>query len=226
MKRLKNKKKGKKPLKQNTSRKLVLNSVGEFAPPSLRVPLVYTDLTTIQTQNGQSQTNWYYGTSAYDVNPLIGTTAMPGYLELAALYNQYRVHSIHLKFEGSNMHTSPVVLSIWPSFEVQTHNALTNINIIEYGGAYKGIRQVISPSGGMDRISCHKKYTLTELVVNHSWLGDSNYTATVTSNPTTMWNVNMGIAATVGTLTTNGGIQGIFSVALDVEFFDRKTLLS
>lgn len=209
--------------KQNTVR---LSSVGEFAPSSLLVPLVYTDLTTIQTQNGLSQTNWYYRTSAYDVNPLIGTTAMPGYLELSALYNQYRVHKISVYVQAVNMHTSPIVFSIWPSFETNSHNSLTNTQIIEYGGSFKGFRLVVSPEGGMDKIRVRRAFALTDLVGNRSWLDDSNYTATVGSNPTTMWNVNFGIAATVGTLTTGGGIQGVFGVTLDVEFFDRKTLIS
>jgi hypothetical protein len=203
-----------------------LTSVGEFAPCSLMVPLVYTDLTSVQTQNAQSQTNWYYRSSAYDVNPLIGTTAMPGFIELSALYNQYRVHGMTVQLNASNMHTSPIILSVWPSFETYSHNALTNLNIIEYGGAKGGFRKVISPSGGFDKINLRRYFSLTDLVGNVSWLGDSNYTATVTSNPTTMWNINFGIAATVGTLTTLGGIQGVFSVELLVEFFDRKTLIS
>lgn len=221
-----NKRRGRKTRKNPVQKTVSLTSVGEFAPPSLMVPLVYTDLQTIQTQNGQSQTNWYYRTSAYDVNPLIGTTAMPGYLELSALYNQYRVHKISVYVQACNMHTSPIVFSVWPSFETNSHNALTNTQIIEFGGAYRGFRLVVSPEGGVDKIRVRRSYRLSDLVGNDSWKDDSNYTATVTSNPTTMWNVNFGIAATVGTLTTGGGIQGVFGVTLEVEFFDRKTLIS
>jgi len=212
--------------KSKVDRKVVLHIPGEFAPKSMRVKLCYNDLTTVQTQNGQSTSNWYYRTSAYDVNPLIGTTAMPGFLELAALYNQYRVHGIAVHFEGSNMHTSPLILGIFPSYETYGHNTLSNINIIEYSGTRYGFRKVISPSGGMDALRLNKTWTMTQLVGNESWLMDSNYTATVTSNPTTMWNVNIAITATVGTLTTNGGLQGLYSVVLDVEFFDLKTLVS
>jgi len=53
-------------------------------------------------------------TFAYDIDPTVGSTAMPGFTELGALYTKYRVDSFVVKCSVVNKETFPVCVYVCP----------------------------------------------------------------------------------------------------------------
>jgi len=54
-------------------------------------------------------------TYAYDIDPVLGSTAMPGFSELAGIYRFYRVFNVRARVQFANKETFPVMVFICPT---------------------------------------------------------------------------------------------------------------
>jgi hypothetical protein len=84
-------------------------SVGLILPDQYDTKLRYTELISVV----MAVNNWtsvrYTPTSAYDVNPLLASTAMAGFAELAALYKYYQVTMSSIKVEFFNSSATEIL---------------------------------------------------------------------------------------------------------------------
>jgi hypothetical protein len=202
-----------------------LTGIGEFAPPQLIVPLRWPDLVSIRTNNGAGVFNNRYRSSAYDPDPVLGTGAIPGYNELAAMYAQYRVHAMHLFIEAINGETSSAQrLIVWPSLVSNTGNTLTAAQLEEQGQGPFGKGFILDRAGSGSKVIYDRKITTTQITGEESWRSDPAYASLISTNPASVWYWNIGGSITTGTYTTTGGLQYNLTIVMDVEFFNRIAL--
>jgi len=72
-------------------------------PPRFQTTLRYTNQ-VVMNNPGLTWTNVrYQWTAAYDVSPVLGSTAMPGFTELAAVYRYYRCLSSAIRVDFANL---------------------------------------------------------------------------------------------------------------------------
>jgi hypothetical protein len=202
----------------------IANDMGAFAPEQLFVQLHWPDV-GIRTNNASSTSNWRYRTSAFDVDPLLGGTAIAGFAELATFYGRYRVHGIGIETHGVNMSTSPMVIGVWPSNEDRGNNGLSGPDIYNYARNPGGALRIIQPTPyGIFNHSAY--FSLTEILGSDAWVSDDGWQSLTNTNPTLFVFLNIGLGLTTGTLTTTGGYHHTTSIVLFTEFFGRRTLTS
>jgi len=88
---------------------------GWIAPKSAEVELTYAVLANILQAGGHATASRRYNPCyAYDVDPLVGSTAMSGFTEWGALYNEYRVLASTISICAVNDDAFPTLMYVCP----------------------------------------------------------------------------------------------------------------
>lgn len=213
---------------RNNSRKqyqvVHLRDAGRFCPDILYTTLRFSDQTLARSATGTSNAmNWGYRSSAFDPDPALLTGAIPGFVELANMFEQYRVHSMIASVTIINQETEGLIVTIWPAQLVQNVNSLNTSDIIEYGSNVGGKSIAIGPvqslafktvgckASGMDLIGPTFKY-------------DLDFASTTSGNPVNSFAINVGIAKTQGNFNFPVGSRVV--IRYMIEFFQRRQLES
>lgn len=200
-----------------------LTEIGRFCPNRLVCRLIYNDYTLSRTSTG-SVMNWAYRSSAYDPDPSLSTGSIPGYVELANLYQQYLVHKMTLNITLGNQNLQNCLLAIWPSNVIQSVNTLAVTDIMEYSSNPNSVRDMIPVSNG-GTVS----YTVRAVglkLYGRQFITDAyKYASAVGSNPTYMYGINIGIADGTGVSFTYPVIVKA-AITYDIEFFGLRQLES
>jgi hypothetical protein len=157
-------------------------------------------------------------TNAYDVDPTLGSTALPGFTELAGLYKFYRVASSRVKVAFYNKEAFPEVLYLLPtntdfganpSTAVQT-SFLSNPNCKS---------QIIGPlTGGGKAILTHSISTAgysgasVERAID-PYVGRTNGSASPTNNY--YWNIGC-----LGDANMVTGVDYVIQIWVTIRFFE------
>ena len=94
----------KRPIKNNRIQSVVIRTPGVAVPDRMFVQLNYMDTTSRVLAAAGNPFGYirYFSNGMFDANPLILTSPIPGFTELASLYEQYRVHSIKVSLRFCN----------------------------------------------------------------------------------------------------------------------------
>lgn len=197
---------------------LISRIPGHFMPDVFVCKLRYI-LSGLYTSAGASLSQ-YYRTSAFDVDPVLASTAMPGYAELAAMYRRYRVLSMHVKATVVNDEAHPVHIIHGFSADTFTFGTFT----INYGSNPGITSSVMSPVTGQNLYRIDEAKAVTEILGDSSALVDDQYAAITSSNPARMANWNIGLSNPTNVFTARGvEIQGY--VELETAFINRVNLV-
>jgi hypothetical protein len=163
-----------------------------------------------------------FGTNAYDVDPAVGSTAMPYFLELSAIYGRFRTLRIGYKFVVQNQEAFPISILTGFSQSVIASGSLG----IAYAGNPLFRMTGIGPANGMGVKTLSGSKTVCEIYGGQQPLFDDLFTGSTTSSTlataSTMW-CYCGVNST-NALTALGMIVTT-EVSLDVLFF-RPNLLA
>jgi len=85
-----------------------------FFFPRVNTNLRFNIVGTINNAGFLYANNRYRPTNAYDVDPSLGSTSMPGFAELAGIYRRYRVNAATVKISFSNNETFSVGIHLCP----------------------------------------------------------------------------------------------------------------
>jgi len=165
--------------------------------------------------------NWHVRSSGYDPDPAVLTGGIPGFAELANLYDKCCVHKMKLTIEVSNGETEGVVVIAWPSPVLQNVNSLTRADLAEYFNNPQGKKVTLG------RDSALSTRTLTCTADGLSLVGsrlktDLDFTSSTSSNPTIMWGINIG--AFKHDSNFSYPLRLVATVLFDIEFFERRQL--
>lgn len=229
VKKSNNNKKGRKTLRQNQQQQITyrINTQGpSYAPDSIIVDLTYADDQIVRSNAGYKYNYWRIRmNSVYDPDPLVLTGAVSGFTEWANFYRRYLVLSMKVDSTFVNKENFPVGVSAAPSdidLVALITSPLAAQNMSETPYSIK--TKVLSPTGGLDRMSFQKTIDLAKFTGQQGAYDDSlAYSSLVNTNPSTLlfWNF--------ATYSDQNGVNGVFQTTkytFRVLFTQRQTLLT
>lgn len=131
-------------------------------------------------------------TSAYDVDPSLGGTSMPGFNELAGLYGKYRVLRWRTEVTAVNLELDNAMNFIVFHSNFDLGNNYSQVQS-QFGNSFSKYK-FLSPKGGADRATIRTPWmSARSLVGTDSVYFDDDYSANVNASPINNSYVNIGI---------------------------------
>jgi hypothetical protein len=153
-----------------------------YASPRTVMPATYVTnmryiIVTVLTAPGTTQISNQYRTEAYDVDPAFASTAMPGFTEMAAIYQRYRCLRMSYKFSVANQEAFPVSI-IHGTSALAISSAGLNI---QYAGNPLFSTGMLGPATGQNRGVYRRSTPITNVVGSKQPLFDDLYTGSTTA---------------------------------------------
>lgn len=208
-------------------RNIPLHYVGgmnSFNPENLVVDLTFTDTTFKRTDVGQPAFNFRFRASAFDVDPLLGSTSIPGFTELSSLYQAYRVRGMRIDTVITNMEAFPITVGIMPGLTDYGNNLLSQSSVAQYINSNPWSRSYNLGLSGSGSESHHFVETVStgQVFGDIVWETDDGFAAFVTTNPANMWYWNVMGHSPSGANFTASGVVTDTRVTLQIMFYQRR----
>jgi hypothetical protein len=164
----------------------------------------------------------YTVNGAYDVDPVLGSTATPGYAEYAALYTYYRVQHVRVKLDVCNLDNLGVAL-YWTMNNQDPGTAGTNY--YNYASTTFGGTANLAPFySGRGTHTIRQDVSMAQVVGMTVAQADS-FRSVTTSVPTDLVYWGFGIYSDAGTNFSNGVAYAGW-IEMTVRFYARNQLLT
>lgn len=171
---------------RNTGNMNVLPPVGNFTmlktprtvmPVTLRTHCKYIVQDVVATV-GAVQASIRFRNDAYDVDPALASTAMPGFGELAQLYSRFRTYGMSYKFSAANQEAfSMTVIHGFSGSSIATGSLG-----ITYAGNPMFNTSILGPLTGQNRGTFRQSKTVREIAGSDQPIYDDIYTGSTTSS--------------------------------------------
>lgn len=170
----------------------------------------------LQTASKQLRNN-----GAYDVDPSLASTAMPGFVEWMSFYSRYRVLATTSSGQIINREDFPLLFNHGYSSQFQSPNSIKS-SMFE-NRLCKTVLLPQSGSGGGVRFYSHA--TMLNITGDVSVYTSDQWTGTAGANPNALNYVHCAIDSTQGA-SINTGAYLRWVLEMEIEFFEPKTLSS
>jgi len=213
-------KKGKRGIRVNTDgfeEVVVIPRHLGWAPRRLRASLRYS-LTGITNNAGFVYTSRrYIPTYVYDVDPSLGSTAVPGLAEYGGIFRLYRVRGSQVKVTFSNKEVFPVTCYICA---VNTDPGLNTANYSYYLSNRLSKQRVVGPLTGNGIAILTDAQTTGDFAGIPDTQQLDTYCGSINGGtaPTNNWYWQVGVV-TDGTVLAAGVVINV-CIDMDVEFFE------
>lgn len=159
----------------------------------------------------------YFSTAAYDVDPALGNTAMPGLAEMAAFYARMRPLRISYKFDVCNNEAFPVFTASGFTSEV-----LANPDV-DVAGNPLWKKGVLAAKGGQDRLRMRDSATIVRIAGTKQALYDDLYTSSTITNTLQPSGTNYAyLVCESDALGTGEGVTVSVQISLTMQFYRPK----
>jgi len=199
-------------------------SVGLIIPDRLYTGLRFggTGTNTIPAGAGTFITRRFRPSAAFDIDPLLGSTATPGFAELAALYQYYRVTCSRIFLRSANPSTSTGVEVLLLPLNVDPGATPSLATIQGWEGTPYCKRGFIGMLGSPPAVLSNE--ISTEKIFGSKMVSfDDAFASAVTTVPTNNW--YWAFAYTVPfTLASPIALSYQIDIELGIEFFSRLQL--
>jgi len=186
-----------------------------FVHPRTRVSLVFRKLVNITQAANTYASIRFAPTNAYDVDPVVGSTSMPGFNEYAALYRFYRVCSSDIHVEFGNKEAFPVSVGICPT----NYDVGPNYSGVTTLFAQPECRNVmLGPLTGNSSKSVRASQTTAAFAGARDLGVVDTYTAQVIGGPSNNWYWNL-LIQSVSTFTS--GVDVAITMTVTLDFLER-----
>jgi len=202
--------KKKKPL----SEKLVL---GSFR----KVQLCYVDGSDQRANAGANFFVWRLRLNdVFDPDPLLLTGGITGYPEMVAIFNRWRVQSVHFKCTVANRESFPIHFGILASpSDMATTITSRALALDALERPYTLYRTELSTQSGMDRSTCTRHIQLQRVLGDLTYHTSGEFDGTASVSPTRFIFLTMVLVAPATSLLPNGIFYNM-SLTYHVRFFD------
>lgn len=159
--------------------------------------------------------------AAYDIDPVLASTAVPGFNELAGLYGRYRVLQSTIRVNFTNLEKFPIQTFIWPTnFDLGANYSLVAAAI---ASPYAKSR-TISPSGGIDHAILRQSLETAQVFGTDEVLFDDQFAAGIATTPANNWFWNIGLWSPTAAL--NAGVMTLIEIDIQVQFTERIQIVN
>lgn len=192
------------------------------APNSVLVRLTWIDTNTQINNSGSNFVSKRYRVNGtYDLDPLVGGTAVAGFNEWAAIYHRYRVVSARIDSFLANLDSNFVQAVMLP-LNVDPGSTPTIGQIQSWPMQPFSKTTQLSARGGMDRSKLSMTVSIPKFSGVKGAIYDDSFTSIINTVPTNLVFVALGFLSLGGNFTS--GIAATTTVSMDVEFFERNEL--
>jgi len=195
---------------------------GFLTPPSVYVGLRWFGEYPINLSTFLFQNYRFRPSGAYDLDPLVGGTTVPGFTNLSAFYSTYRVTCSKIRVEVVNPSTTTSVITIVCPKNSDPGGSETLANIVASEGNPYAKSKVTSLAGGPRTVITN--FMTTEKIFGDAevWT-DHNFASLINTVPSNnwFWDVGFYTPAVIG-VALNVWIH----IEIGIEFFDRTFLPS
>lgn len=196
-------------------------NMGMVQADRMRVLLSYPLMSTLTNVSNSFVARRWTPNGLYDIDPTLGSTSMPGFTEYSSLYGFYVVLRYRYKIRISNAEAFPVVVYVTNSTVDPT---TSGTYMLDYSTQKYGSRCILSAKGGNDSKMFSGLIEISRLV-GEDISKDSAYRTPVTSNPSDIVYLGLGLNAGSNDFTSAGCIFDLRIIS-EGHFFDRKLLTS
>jgi len=190
-----------------------------FAPDRLRTHLRFHKLLVVQNSSANSASVRFEPTYAYDVDPTVASTAMPGFTEYSGLFRKYRVNGFKAVVSYSNVETTPVLVYIAPLNQDPGSNVVgtTAQTILAQPCSQERLVGPIT-GNGTTVLTCYGSVAGLGGSSNQSI--DDNYSAFTSGSSSPANNMYLHVGAIGQGATLTSGVQVDITIDIDIEFFE------
>lgn len=173
------------------------------------------------THTGFATTNIRYSASnAYDVDPTVGSTAMPGYTELSTLYRRYRVFSTTLVATFANLEVFPGTVCVCPV----NADPGANVSVPQPYMSFPGAKTSMVGAVSGDSVRVIRSTASPQTFGGSRYTGaDDSYSALVNAGPTNQIWWYIGFFTPTNSLTTTGGVDVNVRLFVTLDFYELAT---
>jgi len=218
-------KKGRKNNRPSPDRlaRLPVVRVKDIMPPRIMTKLKYLVARNLQNAAGLTASIQLNANGVYDVDPSLGSTAVPGFVEFVAFYRRFRVLRVKSVCTFINNEGFPLVINL--GFEPAFFAA--NAKLQTYYEMHGQRTQLIPRTQTARGVTLSMTRDALSVVGDPICQTELNYSGTSGANPTALWYTSISCSSTnVGLPLTANGVTIRWQVEFDVEFFELQNLLS
>jgi hypothetical protein len=197
-------------------------------PSEVDVTLPYSNYFNLTSPATLVATKYLNSNGAYDVDPLLASTATQGFAEWAAFYTYYRVIGYTYDIEVNNANNIPVIFTILNS---NTSLGLstgigTSVDLYPYSNNPLAQSKLLSHAYNTHGYHRFKKsLTILEVVGSAAPETEDNYRGTAAANPVDLTYICMGVTSPEGgTNYPSNIVSAVVRLQLHIRFYDRKQL--
>lgn len=198
-----------------------VRGLGVQFPDKVRVRLRFTEFIGSTITVGSSFiTQRFRPTNVFDVDPVLGSTAVPGFQEMANIYGSYRTVASSCSLQASQNGTQSAMSIVVVPLNQDPGASPSSVVAASWYGAFGSKSALCSQIGGPP-ITIKNSMTTEKIFGTKAVYFDDNFSAPVTGGPTNNWywaySANLSGNAS-GTAVT---VSGRITVNIVVEFFNR-----
>ncbi len=157
-------------------------------------------------------------TYAYDIDPVLGSTAMPGFAEMMTLYGRYRVKAVTAHLSFANKELFPSV--IWMT-AVNSDPGVDTANYQNYLSNRETRKKYVGNSTGMNQGSLRRRWTTDSFAGSSTRLRiQDDYTGGGTTAPVNNWWIAIGA---YGDAIQVSGFSYSIDLDITIEFFELQS---
>jgi hypothetical protein len=191
-------------------------------PPEMDIVLAYQPNKTALNAGASTCGIRFYANGAYDVDPVLGSTTMPGFTTFigtsttTGLYNYYRVIRTGYNISICNNESFPV--RVYTGF---TNTDPGTVGNIQLPGNPMFKNALLSAKGGNDRVTFKDSKTIATIVGSSGVETEDNFRGVYNANPVDLTYLFVGGNSVAGAFLPNGiSIAG--SITMTIRFYDSK----
>lgn len=211
-----------------TKHRLVQQGLIMYKSPRTVMPTQYNTrlkylVYDVVTNVGGVQASVRFRNEAYDVDPALASTAMPGFAELAAFYQRYRTLRLGYKFSAGNAEAFNIV--VLHGF-AKTSIAAASLNL-QYAGNPYFQTAILGPATGQNRGIFQQERSVVDIAGTEQALYDDIYTGSTTSATlATAGTVYCYFGIIAPAALTAAGVNLCVEVTLELQFYSPNPLLT
>jgi len=191
-------------------------------PDKLQTRLVWSGIQQITVASGFHTSYRYMPSAAFDVDPALGSTAMPGYGELAQFYGSYRVVQSTIKVQIVSPTTGTASAVVLPMN--QDPGATPSFaTVAAYPGSPYSQYKIV-PASSAPPTTFEMTMSSEKIFGSKAVYFDDAFSALTNAVPSNNWYWAIGIITP--TSVTSQGYTLMVKLEVDVEFFNRNFLIS
>jgi hypothetical protein len=198
-------------------------SPGQVVPEQLIVDLHYYTTYNITNVGVGYASIRFRPNNVFDVDPVLGSTATPGFSEMAALYTTYRVIGYQATVDFCNAEAFAVHAFCIPWSNLQTAPAANDATTPSLIMNQLQRSRVISAKGGQDRTVLKQNVNFSKLY-SKQVLTDDQYAAKVTTGPGFVLYHVVGALSSGSSVFTVAGVSTFIHYKIRVMFYGRQVL--